>query len=89
MRLGRFAGPMVGRACRSPGPTSYCHIEGETPEKGKAETQETRWATREVGDAESRMEARRNERAEVKEQAPEGKVGHRERVESGQCNADG
>ena len=93
MRLGRFTGPVVGRACRSPGPTSYCHVEGEipgeTPEKGKAETQETRWATREVGDAESRMEDRITERAEVKEQAPEGKVGHRERVESGRCNADG
>ena len=89
MRLGRFTGPVVGRACRSPGPTRYCHVEGETPGGGKAKTQETRWAARELVDTESRREDRMNERAEVKEQAPEGKVGHRERVESGRCNADG
>ena len=87
MGLWRFAGPVVGRACRSPGPTRYCHVEGEAPGKGKAKAQETRWATREGGDAESRMEGRINERAEVKEQAPEGKVGHRGRVESGRFNA--
>ena len=89
MRLGRFIGPVVRGACRSPGPTRYCHVEGKTPGKGKAETQETRWATREMGDAESGIEGRIKERAEVKEQAPEGKVGHRERVESRRCNADG
>ena len=83
MRLGRFAGPMVGRACRSPGPTRYCHVEGETPGGCKAKAQETRWAARKLGDAEGRREGRMDERAEMKEQAPEGKVGHRERVESG------
>ena len=87
MRLGRFAGPMVGRAYRSPGPTRYCHVEGETPGGGKAKAQETRWKTRwaarKLGDAEARREGRMDERAEMKEQAPEGKVSHRERVESG------
>ena len=91
MRLGRLIRPVVrGRACRSPGPTRNSHVERGRPGRGvKAKTQETRWAARKLGDAESRMEDRMNERAEVKEQAPEGKVGHRERVESGRCNADG
>ena len=89
MRLGRFIGPVVGGgACRSPGPTRNCHVEGGTPGRGgKAETQETRWAARKLVDTESKREDRINARAEVKEQAPEGKVGHREGVESGRFNA--
>ena len=91
MRLGRLSRPVVrGGACRSPGPTRNIHVERGRPGRGvKAKTQETRWAARKEVKAESRKEGRVEAMVEVKEQAPEGKVGHRERMESGRCNADG
>ena len=89
MRLGRFIRPVVGGACRSSSPTRNSHVERGKPGRGgKAKAQESRWAARKV-EAEARSEGRMNARVEVKEQAPEGKVGHRERVESGRCSADG
>ena len=90
MRLGRFIRPVVRGACRSPSPTRNSHVERGKPGRGgKAKAQGTRWAARKVVETEARKGGRMNARVEVKEQAPEGKVGHRERVESGRCNADG
>ena len=94
MRLGRFIGPVVrGGACRSPGPTRNSHVERGRPGRGgKAKTQKTRWTARKLGEAKSRREGRTETRieamVEVKEQAPEDKVGHREGVGSRRFNAD-
>ena len=82
MRLGRFIRPVIRRgACRSPSPTRNGHVErGRRGVQAKA--QEARWAARKV-ETGSRKESRINARVEMKEQAPESKVGHRERVEGG------
>ena len=90
MRLGRFIGPVIRGACRSPGPTRNSHVErGRPGREGKAEMQETRWAARKKGKAGTRKKGRVEAMIEVKEQAPEGKEGHRGRIGSGRCNADG
>ena len=97
MRLVRFIGPVVGGgACRSPSPTRNGHVErggpgigGRPGIGGKAKTQETRWATRKMVRTKARKGGRIEAMVEVKEQAPEGKVGHREGLRSGRCNADG
>ena len=68
MRLGRFIGPVVGGgACRSPSPTRNSHVERGRPGIGdKAETQQTRWATRKMIRTKARKGGRIEAMVEVK-----------------------